>query len=79
MMEAETRTTKCTTAIRAFHPDVAASGGGKTHLFLRNPFLLAFYREKIFLYMTQEYLEEVMPSFITLQAVPLFHLEQRNI
>ena len=29
--------------------------------------------------MTQEYLEEVMPSFITLQVVPLFHLDQQNI
>ena len=29
--------------------------------------------------MTQEYLERVMPSFITLQVVPLFHLDQQNI
>lgn len=29
--------------------------------------------------MTQEYLEEVIPSFITLQVVPFFHLDQRNI
>ena len=29
--------------------------------------------------MTQEYLEEVMPGFITLEVVPLFHLDQRNI
>ena len=29
--------------------------------------------------MTQEYLEEVMPSFITLQVVTLFHLNQQNI
>ena len=29
--------------------------------------------------MTQEYLEEVMASFITLQVVPLFHLDQQNI
>ena len=29
--------------------------------------------------MTQERLEEVMPSFIILQVISLFHLEQRNI
>ena len=79
MMKAETRRTKWTTAIRATHPDVAASGGSLNPSRLRNPFLLAFYREKIFLHVTQEFLEEGMPSFITLQVVPLFHLEQRNI
>ena len=34
---------------------------------------------KDFSAMTQEYLEEVIPNFITLQVVPLFHLDQRNI
>ena len=29
--------------------------------------------------MTQEFLEEVTPSFITLQVVPLFHFDQQNI
>ena len=44
-----------------------------------NLFLLGFYQEKIFLQMTREYLEEVMAGFNTLQVVPLFHLDQRNI